>query len=740
MMSDLDSRLGLPLDNDDAYDIAVALIHEQIRELEKPGYHDPPPDESMLPNARSGALQHVNAESVKQLRSALQGTVEEHPVPSLLIAAHNEGDELDERLVHIVAKTVHLSLLLTDMGEEYNEEIVQACRRARLLLKRDRKLLPLVPSFKRAFSTIAESLQSLYDNPPEGEDIHGLQLEYWIRSFTTYLDNRQKYTRHAFGSDTGITGESVEHPVLDEDDAALSVAEAPCTVPFPNSPEEARDDQPKAGKAVRPLIKSTSSDRSRGMAWSRGKEMMNRLFMEFSLAPCLGSRLTDFQVRRSFEICYRRVSKSPAHLLTALLILTGRRADRLNALELRKQSNADGPGEYWLVESGRVFLRYEPKLPDHDKVTKLKGIKKASDNSIRMALPRRISNALLQLYGRNRRLRRPVDIEPAITELSREVDKHISAVRLSNTLTHALNADGVDDVLMAWLTGGSPKHNAGMYYTLVSRADAATAHADFVDALLKHVGVKERLDRTADKTYVGTRIRIDPEFIARSFHRQADELIAALQNSQAVCPYKFHNRFVLYVVQLLGLVTLIRSVTEPFGKQDDSNLLARTVRIADKVNRLGVNGRLVSLGDTATEQLENYNRHLEGLYDDLRHHEPETASLIQAALDGSDSYLFYFDADRRIQPLRPKWILEELRTVWPFPTNWPRHSLSAWIRQQEFSKGAIRAQYGHSDFGPAPLSRFDGTAVLELSSIASVIDDYLSRHDIRSIQGWNTRI
>ena len=235
-------------------------------------------------------------------------------------------------------------------------------------------------------------------------------------------------------------------------------------------------------------------------------------------------------------------------------------------------------------------------------------------------------------------------------------------------------------------------------------------------------------------------MRINPEFIARSFQLQADELAAALQNPQAVCPYAFHNRFVLYVAQLLGLVTLIRSVTEPFGKQDDSNLLAQTVRIADKVNRLGVNGRLVSLGDTATAQLESYNRHLEGLYDDLRHHQPDTASSVQAALDGTDSCLFYFDTDRRIQPLRPKWILEELKDAWPFPTNWPRHSLSAWIRQQDFSKGAIRALYGHSDYGPAPLSRFDGTAVLELSGIANVIDDYLSLHDIRSVEGWNTRI
>ena len=511
-------------------------------------------------------------------------------------------------------------------------------------------------------------------------------------------------------------------------------------MPFPNSPEEARDDQPKAGKAVRPLIQSTSSDRSRGMAWSRGKEMLNRLFMDHSAAPCLSSRLTDFQVRRSFEICYRRVLESPAHLIAALVILTGRRADRLTSLELRRQSKADGPGEYWLVESGRVSLRYEPSLPDHNKVTKLKGIKKATDNSIRTALPRRIGKALLKLYGRSRRLRRPIDVQPAITELTQGIDKNITAVRLSSALAYGLNAEGIDDVLIAWLTGGSPRHNAGMYYTLVSRADAATAYAGFVDSLLEHVGVKERLDRTADKAYVGTRIRINPEFIARSFQFQADELAAALRNPQAVCPYAFHNRFVLYIAQLLGLVTLIRSVTEPFGKQGDSNLLARTVRIADKVNRLGVTGRLVSLGDTATAQLENYNRHLEGLYDDLQHHQPDLASSIQAALDGTDSYLFYFDADRRVQPLRPKWILEELKDAWPFPTNWPRHSLSAWIRQHVFSKGAIRAQYGHSDFGPAPLSRFDGTAVVELSSIASAIDDYLARHDIRSVDGWNTRI
>ena len=213
-----------------------------------------------------------------------------------------------------------------------------------------------------------------------------------------------------------------------------------------------------------------------------------------------------------------------------------------------------------------------------------------------------------------------------------------------------------------------------------------------------------------------------------------------MRNRRSVCPYTFHNRYVLYVAQLLGLVTLIRSVTEPFGLQDDNNLLARTVRIADKVNQLGANGRVVPLGETGTQQLECYNRHLASLYEYLRFHRPDLAASVTSALNGSSSLLFYIDDDLCTRPLRPKWMLEQLKATWPFPTNWPRHSLSGWIRRKDLSKGAIRALYGHSDFGTTPQSKFDATALTELSSIASEIDDYLLKHNIRSIEGWNTPI
>ncbi len=739
-MNDLERRLGLDLDEVADQVTVCALLRQQLHDLDDPAYVDPPPDVSLLPTIHNVTKQAASSEDVKRLSVALTGQMEVRPLPVLLVKTNEAEDDLGESHAGIVAKTVHLCLGLAEMGDEYADEIIRACRRARLLISRDNEVLSHVPSFRASFADIAKSLELRAAEPPEGLEYFAPRFEEWRLSFSTYVDGRQKHSRHAFGSDVFVAGELIEHPSLDDADASLIVSEDAIAVPFPNSPEEVRNDQPKAGKAVRALVKSTSSDRSRGAAFYQGKEILNRLFMNHAAPISLDSRLTPHQVCRAFDLCYRQATKSAAHLLTSLVILTGRRPDKLAALKMHRRRQPAGPGEYWLVELDRVYLWYEPELPKHEKVAALKGIQKAKDNGIRMVLPRRLSKALIKLYRGNSGLRRAVDTRPAISDVVKLVDKKITAIRLSHSLTHALTSQGIDEVTIAWLSGGAPKHNAGMYYTLVNRNEAASAYVDFANSLLEHVGVKERIMPTEDQTFVGTRIRINPKFIARSFQLQAEELKVALHSSSATCMYAFHNRYVLYVAQLLGMVTLIRSVTEPFGRHDDTNLLAKTMRIADKANRIGVNGRLVALGRTASKQLAAYDRHIRELYRELRHERPETAVAIQASIDGSGSYLFNFGADSRIQAMRPKLILEELKDVWPFPTNWARHSMSAWIRKQGFSKGAIRAVFGHSDFGAAPLSRFDATAILELSSIADVIDDYLCKHNIRSIDGWNTRI
>ena len=516
-MSDLAARLGFPPRDDETYYTVVVLLNEQLEELLKSGYHDPVPDDSLLPPVRAGSLSELDRDSVNALKAALPGRLDDHPVPGLLVSAFENKDDLDDKSIQLVAKSTHLGILLTDMGEEYNAHVVHACRRARLLITRDRHLLPHIPSFRQSFSKIAKELESLKERPPKEINVHDLQLDDWIRSFTTYITDRRMYKRHSFGSDVASDGEAIQHPVPDDGDVELMVSEPAVTVPFPNSPEEARDDQPKVGKAIRPLVESTPQDRSRGMAFNRANEIVNRLCRDSSGAPCLTSRLTEFQVRRSFELCYQHLGTLPAHLMVAISILTGRGVERLLSLELCRKSKTGGAGEYWIVESNRVYLRYEPDLPEHKKITSLKGIDRMSDNSVRLAVPRRISKSLLALYGNNRHLRQKIDISPVVSKLAKDIDKSITSTRLMSAFSHALNAEGVDEVLIAWLTGGSPKHNAGMYYTLLSRTDASEAHAEFVDSLLAFAGLKERLPRHESNEYVGTRIRINPAFITRTF-------------------------------------------------------------------------------------------------------------------------------------------------------------------------------------------------------------------------------
>ncbi len=737
MPSNAGSGLGFPNHDKKACETAITLLSQQIVELRKENYEGSPLDESISRIAPSTPSSIIRSEDVKYLSSVISRRWKNYPVPALLASAYQHADSSD-KFTGIVTKVVHLCLLLAKMGSEYHDEVVLVCRRTRLLLTREKVLLTHLPDFRQSFAGIAGALAVLLEKPPTEVKDHTNRLEEWHRCVATLLDGRKKYKRHVFGSEVVATGEIVEHPLPDLDDCALAVSEEPLTVPFPNSPEEARDDQPKAGKDVRPLVPMTYEDRSRGIAWNQGKEMINQLHMLSSGTPCLGSRLTAYQVRRAFEICYKKVDDSPAHLLAALVILTGRRADRLKSLKVSRGRIRSEPGECWLTQHDGVYLRYQPELPEHKSVTRLPGIQRTSDNSIRTPLPPRVGHALLRLYDSSTQPMSDIDIGPVVAELRRRIDKNISEVRLSNALQYKLSDNGIDEVLIAWLIGGSPKHHAGIYYTLIARRTATEAYAEVINDLFDAVDSTDRLSSSEDSTYVGTRIRINPKFIAGFFQRQASQLSEALCNREATCPFSFHNRYVFYVAQLLSMITLIRSVTAPFGVQSDINLIAQTFRIADKANRHGDASRLVSLGHTGTSQLQKYNEHLRNLCVEFYHYQPDAAQAIQAALDGKTPHLFYFDDRLAVQAVRPKWMLAEFGDLWPFPTNWSRHSLSAWIRQQPFSKGAIRAWYGHADFGPAPLSRYDGTAMRELADIADVIDDYLEQHDIGSIVGWNT--
>jgi len=50
----------------------------------------------------------------------------------------------------------------------------------------------------------------------------------------------------------------------------------------------------------------------------------------------------------------------------------------------------------------------------------------------------------------------------------------------------------------------------------------------------------------------------------------------------------------------------------------------------------------------------------------------------------------------------------------------------------------VRAFFGHSDLGPAPLSHFDGVSMFELRQVGAAIEDIVNSLNIGVVNGWNT--
>ena len=744
-MDDLAFRLGLWDFDDDTAAIIHKLLALHIDDIEQLGI-DPEvgAERDALAESTLNST-HVTEQELEQLKVALTNARGKYPLVALLVAGNDEHSEHPEEFRLIVTRSVQIAIALAEMGESYAEDIQIACRRARRLKEKEREyaaLVPHLPRFDQPLEEIATGLQQLSESDDLRLKPFADRLERWARAVRTPVEGRDKRTVTSPGSALHIPGqvsitESDEFP-----DVSVSVAASPVDTAYPNAPEEAQHDRSKAGAALRAQPRTTSQDRSDGIGYLRGEQIVNRLEMEAASPPTLHSRLTRHEAASAFKKAYQRADTSSGYLFEALSILTGRRVEHLLSLDLVSSRLDPSQTEYWFHRNGKVALWYRPVLPRFNDLMKLGVLEQSTDQGIAVPLPPKLGDLLLAWLKKQGGAATAVDAADAVKQIASETDKRVTGPRLSKVMPQRLTAMGVDEVDVAWLSGIAPEHCAGLYYSVIPRERLIAAYYAYVDELLKGANVSEDWPSKPPlpSGVVGSRIRVQDEHVTRFFNLEAEALNTAQRHQSAADICVFHNRFTLYTFQLLAFASGIRSITEPFGSLDNINAAAGTLRLLDKANRHDRSDRFISLGQTALGQIDTYNAHLEQLHAEFQYVRPAIAEKISAARSGDFSWLFYFDHRGRIRTVTPRWVLRKLKNTWPLPLNWPRHFHSSWLREQGFGRGVVRAFLGHADNGAPPLSRFDGTSIFEMRQLAHAIDTKIADLNIGVISGWNTRI
>ena len=739
-MNDVLSNLRLFEFDESVNSTIEALVAERLQEAERLGFGADvilPPELAAL---AADDYPDIGSKEIRDLRDALSRVHEEHPVAALLAAAATSHPSSPELFDILVARTMQLAIGLAASGDCNDDDILNVCRRAWRLMDDDFDgVIEWLPRFDQPYATIAQELKALSASSDRKLKKFRKRLVAWDRSVRTFVDARDKREVTASGISMLVPGQARDIELDEDEDVRMTVADTPIDSAHPNAMEETCHDRSKEGAGARIQDKSDPMDRSHGVVQVRGEQILHRQLMQFASPRSHRSRLTDNETLRAFRSSYDRAETSSGYLFAALSILTGRRAERLATLKLVEGKLDYELSEYFFYRNRTLALYYQPELPKFEDLMRLGILAESNDTGLAIPIPPALAKPLLKYLRRPRRPHVKRDFAEAIGQLAKSIDTRVTGPRLSKTMKHRLTSLGIDEVDTALLSGVHAEHCAGLYYSVVPRERLVRTYCDYVYWLLQ--GHKDQKDLNwppLPTGVIGSRIRIPEEVVSRFFTLSANALQDARQHQSACDIYEFHNRYVLYTVQLLSLCSAIRSVTEPFGNAFDLNSDARTLRLVDKVNRDGTCDRFVPMPKIAVDQVRAYQAHLQQMYQEFRDVDLVLENTISRSLSGDDAWLFYFDRRHRTKVVRPKWILTQLRHTWPLPGNWPRHFLSTWLRDKGFGRGALRAFFGHADHGPAPLSDFDGTSMFELRRLGDEIDEMLSSLNIGAVQGWNT--
>tara|TARA_Y100000296_G_C5163200_1_gene253076 strand:+ start:69 stop:1373 length:1305 start_codon:yes stop_codon:yes gene_type:complete len=404
-----------------------------------------------------------------------------------------------------------------------------------------------------------------------------------------------------------------------------------------------------------------------------------------------------------------------------LVLATGRRPTKL--LQARKVARLRGfqeAGTAYYLGTQEIYWLYRQALPAH----------RLPDNQ-RLLLDQQQAPVVLPVPCSERVIRQlpetdshelELQTEGLLKKINKANSTSLTIGKVADHLANFLHHQGVDDVLIALITGNPDIQEAGLYYTQYDTVSIYRAYQRYREKELQ-TETQDPVESNAE--FGGSQLIVTETAVSGIF----DHLRKNVQASQDQGWDMVHNGYVMYTLHLLNLTTGHRPVRDPFDDIDHIDLISKKIFISDKESRLtSSSARTLLLPDIAATQIKLYIQHLERQHIQLQSLSPEFAQQVGSILNGEGPLLFLIERGDAIDEIRmvslsPKSVQDFWSGLLDLPLNWHRHFLRTYLLRQKMVSGeSIDTWMGHAKPGQEGLTRYSGMTIKALETIAHQIE------------------
>lgn len=447
---------------------------------------------------------------------------------------------------------------------------------------------------------------------------------------------------------------------------------------------------------------------------------------------CLTNRLTKFEIEILLAELRSRMTLSDAAYMLYLVLATGRKpAQLLEARHLRALDDMQQPGTAYILKNDTIFWLYMHSLPAHALPENQRKLLNQKKTPVMFPVP--CSKQTLRPLPDMQCEELELQIEELIKEINNANGTRLSVGKIADHLTNFLHHEGIDDVLIALITGNPDIQKAGLYYTQFDTISIYNAYKRFRD---KELGVKTQEPNVDNIAYGGSQLVI-MENVATGIFDHLQKHLQALQHQRWD---RIHNGFVMYTLHLLNVATGCRPVIDPFDDFGHIDLVNKKIFISDKESRqTASSARVLALPNTATKQVQLYKEHLERLYLQVQSLSPEFAQQVEEVLHDKRPFLFLIEREEAkgeikmisISPKRIKYFWSGLLEL---PPNWHRHFLRTYLsREEKISAESIDTWMGHANPGQEGFTKFSGMSIKAMENIADSLERMMKRLQIAAL-------
>ncbi|PLW66899.1 hypothetical protein [Pseudohalioglobus lutimaris] len=321
--------------------------------------------------------------------------------------------------------------------------------------------------------------------------------------------------------------------------------------------------------------------------------------------------------------------------------------------------------------------------------------------------------------------------------IRRSGDAEISRAMISRVLHKWLEDRDVDDPHRCLLLGADPRDYPGAIYSRIDQYDVWKIFSAYCSDLTSISSVDlyvescpyapgERVGGTRRKPRYGPII----DYMA--------DLRRRIREHKGVF-WEVHNWIVLYICNVLSLVTGYRPIIGILEHRLDIDFHSGRIFVSDKENRNAKNHRIVYIPDCVVELLETWEDYLISLAKLTNLRFPNVAAAARAALEDAtprgeetNGYLFWIDSTNK-GPMpgvqTPEKIKALQRGYWDTHGNWPRHVHSSASRTGNVPRRISNQTMGHEPTGLELDSRYSARSIKDCQENVPRLERLLSDLD-----------